>query len=120
MDPNIKKRIVASVQVVPVDARNPMSVEPQYEGPDKNTTGWGVYTVCPEGFAEWIIDSPTEESAMMIGATLAEAHGVQIEAQPWKAESECADGMHSWVGVVGKLDPDHLCTYCGKPYGYPD
>lgn len=84
MDTNISPRKVASVQVIPVDASNSMSVEPQFEGPDENTTGWGVYTRCPEGFATWIIDSPTEEGAMMIGATLAEAHGVKIEDQPWK------------------------------------
>lgn len=83
----IKKRVVVSVQVIPVDARNPISVEPQYAGPDENTTGWGVYTRDEEGFAEWMIDSPTEEGAMIIGATLADSHGVKIEPQPWKGKA---------------------------------
>lgn len=83
---NIKKREVVGVQVIPVNAGNPLSVEPQYAGPDALTTGWGVYTRGPDGLAEWIIDSPTEEGAMMIGATLAEAHGVKIEDQPWKTK----------------------------------
>lgn len=80
---NIKKREVVGVQVIPVDART-ADVVPQFAGPDENTTGWGVYTRGEDGLAEWMIDSPTEDGAMMIGATLADSHGVQIEPQPWK------------------------------------
>lgn len=87
MDP-IKKREVASVQVVPVDASHPGDVVAQFAGPDEHTTGWGVYARGPDGLVDWVIDSSTEEAAMMIGATLAEAHGVQIEAQPWKEKTD--------------------------------
>lgn len=83
---DIKKRIVTGVQVVPVDARS-ADVVMQLAGPDQHTTGWGVYTRGEDGLVEWMIDSPTEDGAMMIGTTLADSHGVKIELQPWKEKA---------------------------------
>jgi hypothetical protein len=32
----------------------------------------------------------------------------------------CADGMHSWVGLTGKLPANTPCDHCGELYGDPE
>lgn len=46
----------------------------------------------------------------------------QLQAAAEKSEQnalDCAAGIHSWSGELGKLPPDTKCSHCGELYGDP-
>lgn len=136
---------IVSVQVVPFSEIGTL-VTPQYAGPDEYTTHWAVYERDDQGMVHWFADVADETPALMVGEMIAAFHGVPIEPQPWAAvraemdrrinlaftvpktpqpwanagQDDCAAGLHSWIGEIGKLPADTPCAHCGELYGNPD
>lgn len=77
---------VVAIQVVPVmehaDASGGITV--QLEGPDEDTTAWGVYKRRRDGTVSWFADTGNEDEAMFVGGTLAQLYEVGVEPQLWR------------------------------------
>lgn len=78
--------IITAIQVVPYMELASGRIEPQFEGPDEHTTGWGIYKRTSFGTVVHVADVTRTngyEDAMLVGSALAAKFEVEIEPQPW-------------------------------------